>query len=137
VAQAPNDWKAEEAYLRATAQESYEQMAQARQRVLELVHYHKHRLTYRKRTEIAIEIVRQWEEGQFPQAPDAFDNGVVTLELTRLIERRGNHWVSEINYHPRSGWFEDAPLKGAETRDGPLGATLANLPSVVSGLTSP
>jgi hypothetical protein len=30
--------------LKATAKESYEQMAEARQRLLELLHYHKHRL---------------------------------------------------------------------------------------------
>ena len=90
VAQDPNDLTAEEAYLRATANASYEQMGEAQQRLLELLHYYKHRLEYRKRTEIAVEIVRQLEtEGQFPQAHYAFDNGVLTLELTRLIESRG------------------------------------------------
>jgi len=42
-------------------------------------------------------MVRQLEEeGQFPQADYAFDNGVLTLELTRLIESKGKHWVSEL-----------------------------------------
>jgi predicted Zn-dependent protease len=106
VAQAPHDGKAEEAYLKATAQESYEQMAQARQRLLELLHYHPHRLAYRKRTELAVEIVRQWEaEGQFPQAPYVSpDNGVLTLELTRLIERSGKHWVSELEVSRHIQW---------------------------------
>src|SRR6476660_77906 len=36
------------------------------------------------------------EEGNFPQADYAFDNGVLTLELTRLIESKGKHWVSEL-----------------------------------------
>jgi hypothetical protein len=36
------------------------------------------------------------EEGEFPQADYAFDNGVLTLEVTRLIESRGKHWVSEL-----------------------------------------
>ena len=36
------------------------------------------------------------EEGKFPQADYAFDNGVLTLELTRLIESKGKHWVSEV-----------------------------------------
>ena len=36
------------------------------------------------------------EEGQFPQADYAFENGVLTLDLTRLIESKGKHWVSEI-----------------------------------------
>jgi hypothetical protein len=66
--------------LRATAKTEYTQMAEARQRLLELLHYHAHRLQYRKRTEMAVEIVRQLEtEGQFPQAPYAFDNGVFRL----------------------------------------------------------
>ena len=39
-----------------------------------------HQLQYHKRTEIAVEIVRQLEtEGQFPQAHYAFDNGVFRL----------------------------------------------------------
>jgi hypothetical protein len=105
VAQDPNDLKAEEAYLRATAKASYEQMGEAQQRLLELLHYYKHRLEYRKRTEIAVEIVRQLEaEGQFPQAHYAFDNGVLTLELTRLIEGRGKHWVSEVEVSRHIQW---------------------------------
>jgi hypothetical protein len=97
VVQDPKDLKAEAAYLKATAKESYEQMAEARERLLEVLHYRIHQLQYRKRTEIAVEIVGQLEaEGQFPQAHYAFDNGVLTLELTRLIESRGKHWVSEI-----------------------------------------
>jgi len=36
------------------------------------------------------------EEGKFPQADYAFDNGVLRLELTRLIESKGKHWVSEV-----------------------------------------
>jgi hypothetical protein len=98
VAQAPDDWKAEEAYLKATAQASDEQRAEARRRVLEWLPYHKHRLTYRKRTEMAIEIVRPLEaSGQFPQAPYAFDKAGLTLELRRLMERCGKHWVSEFS----------------------------------------
>src|SRR5919198_3361313 len=59
VVQDPRDLKAEAEYLRATANASYEQMGEAQQRFLELLHYHAHRLQYRKRTEIAVEIVRQ------------------------------------------------------------------------------
>jgi hypothetical protein len=56
-----------------------------------------HRLAYKKRTERVVERVAQVEEeGQFPQADYAFDNGVLTLELTRLIESKGKHWVSEV-----------------------------------------
>src|SRR4030095_3111875 len=94
--QVPNLCKEEEAYLKATVQASYEQMEQARTRLLELLHHMKHRLAYKKRTEIVVEMVKQLEEeGNFPQADYAFDNGVLTVELTRLIERKGTHWVSE------------------------------------------
>jgi hypothetical protein len=34
-------------------------MEQVRQRLLELLHYHKNRLAYRKRTEMAVDIVQQ------------------------------------------------------------------------------
>jgi hypothetical protein len=36
------------------------------------------------------------EEGPLPQADYAFDNGVLTVEVPRLIESKGNHWVSEV-----------------------------------------
>ena len=93
----PSVCKEEEEYLKATVQASYEQMEQARTRLLELLHHLEHRLAYKKRTEIVVEMVAQLEEeGKFPQADYAFDNGVLTLELTRLIESKGKHWVSEL-----------------------------------------
>jgi hypothetical protein len=83
-------------YLEATSKESYDQMEEVRKRVLELLHHRQHQLEYRKRTTIAWEIVQQLEEeGQFPQAHYAFDTGVLPLELTRYIENRRKHWVSE------------------------------------------
>jgi len=95
--QEPSVGKEEEAYLKATVQASYAQMEQARTRLLELLHHIEHRLAYKKRTEIVVEMVAQLEEeGKFPQADYAFDNGVLTLELTRLIESKGKHWVSEL-----------------------------------------
>jgi len=95
--QEPSVCKEEEEYLKATVQTSYAQMEQARTRLLELLHYMEHQLAYKKRTEIVVEMVAQLEEeGKFPQADYAFDNGVLTLELTRLIESEGKHWVSEL-----------------------------------------
>ena len=106
VAQDPKDLEAGAAYLKATAKESYEQMAEVQQRLLELLHYHKHRLGYRKRTEMAVQIVCRLEaEGQFPEAHYAFDKGVLTLELTRLIEGRGKHWVSELEISRPIQWM--------------------------------
>jgi hypothetical protein len=95
--QEPEICKEEEAYLKATVQASYTQMEQARTRLLELLHHLEHKLAYKKRTEIVVEMVAQLEEeGRFPQADYAFDNGVLTVELTRLIESKGKHWVSEV-----------------------------------------
>jgi hypothetical protein len=95
-------------------------MVDVQQRLLELLHYQLHRRTYRKRTELVIEMVRQLEaEGHFPHANYAFDNGVLTVDLTRLIEQRGKHWVSElecsrhINWH---GQWRRVDLVAAELR---------------------
>lgn len=97
----------EETYLKATVQASYEQMEQARTRLLELLHHLAHKLAYKKRTEIVVEVVAQLEsEGQFPQADYAFDNGVLTVELTRLIESKGKHWVSELESSRHILWQE-------------------------------
>jgi hypothetical protein len=95
--QQPNYQKEELAYLQMTRQENYEAMEQVRERLLELLHYHQHQLSYRKRTEIAVDLVTQIEaEGDYPQADYAFDQGVLTLALTTRIESVGKHWVSEI-----------------------------------------
>jgi len=105
--QEPDVSKEEEEYLQATVQASYEQMEQARTRLLELLHHVQHRLAYKKRTEIVVEMVKQLEEeGNFPQADYAFDNGVLTIDLTRLIESKGKHWVSEIESSRLILWHE-------------------------------
>lgn len=67
--QFPNFAEQERDYLKEAAKETYAQMEAVQKRLLELLHYQKNRLAYRKRTEIAIESVREIEgEGQFPQA---------------------------------------------------------------------
>ena len=106
VAQEPSKLEEEVAYLKATAKQQYEHMEQVQQRLLELLHHLKHKLEYKKRTEIAVEIVKQIEaEGHFPRANYAFDNGVLTLELTRFIEGRGKHWVSELECPRHINWY--------------------------------
>jgi hypothetical protein len=106
--QEPDVSKEEEEYLKATVQASYEQMGQARTRLLELLHHVEHKLAYKKRTEIVVEMVAQLEEeGNFPRADYAFDNGVLTLDLTRLIESKGKHWVSEIESSRLILWKEE------------------------------
>jgi hypothetical protein len=55
-------------------------MAEARERLLEVLLLTHPSAAVPQRTEIAVEIVRQLEaEGQFPQAHYAFDNGVFRL----------------------------------------------------------
>ena len=95
--QEPSVGKEEEADVKATVQTSYAQMEQVRTRLLELLQHMKPQRADKKRTEIVVERVAQVEEeGQFPPADSAFDKGVLTLELTRLIESKGKHWVSEL-----------------------------------------
>jgi hypothetical protein len=105
VVQQPDRHAEEMAYLQETVQASHTQMEAARGRLLELLHHLMHRLGYKKRTEVALEMVRQLEqEGYFPQANYAFDNGVLTVELTRCIESVGKHWVSELECSRHIQW---------------------------------
>lgn len=108
VVQEPSRREEEMAYLRATVKEGYEQMEAVRKRLLELLHYLKHEREYKKRTEIALELVQQIEqEGHFPEANYAFDNGVLSLDLTRFIETCGKHWVTELECSRNIQWRGD------------------------------
>jgi hypothetical protein len=103
--QSPNYQKEELAYLEMTAKENYDQMEHVQERLLELLHYHKNRLAYRKRTEIAVEIVSRLElEGQFPDADYAFDQGILSRPLTEVIEKSGKYWVTEIERSRNIMW---------------------------------
>src|SRR5262249_41611245 len=69
VVQQPDVRAEEMAYVQETRQECYAQMAHARGRLLELLHHSLHQRLYKKRTEIALEIVQQLEqERHFPLA---------------------------------------------------------------------
>jgi hypothetical protein len=103
--QMPDYGQAELEYLQMTKPESYTQMEEVEKRLVELLSYQRNRLSYRKRTQMAVEIVRMLEsEGQFPEANYAFDNGVLTLDLTKLIESHSKHWVSEIECSRNVNW---------------------------------
>ncbi len=105
VVQEPSKQKEEMAYLKVTARKSYDQMEAVSKRLQELLHYLKHKREYKKRTEIALELVQQIEEeGNFPDANYAFDNGVLSLELTRYIELCGKQWVSELECSRNIQW---------------------------------
>jgi hypothetical protein len=78
------------------------------ERLLELLHHLKHEREYKKRTQIALELVQQIEhEGHFADANYAFDNGVLSLELTGYIELRGKQWVSELECSRNIQWYGD------------------------------
>jgi hypothetical protein len=97
LVQQPNRQDEELAYLQETMCESYTQREEARGRVLELLPHLVHRLGYKKRTELALDIVQQLaQEGHVPSAHYAFDHGVLSLELSRGIEQAGKPWVSEL-----------------------------------------
>lgn len=105
VVQVPHRCEQEMTYLKETVQTSYEQMEDVQTRLLELFHHWEHRLAYKKRTEIALEIVQQLEaEGHFPQSAYAFDNGLLNLPLTRYIEQSGKHWVSNLESSRHIQW---------------------------------
>jgi hypothetical protein len=105
VVQPPDRYEEEMGYLKETVRQSYAQMDEAQGRLLELLHHLLHRMAYKKRTELAVDIVRQLEhEGHFPQAQYAFDNGLLTVELARCIESMGKHWVSELECSRHIQW---------------------------------
>ena len=48
---------------------------------------------------MVVEIVEQIEqEGHCPAAHYAFDTGVLTVELAQVMEHKGKHWVSELEW---------------------------------------
>jgi hypothetical protein len=105
LGQQPNQPDEELAYLHETTCESYAQMEAARGRLLELLHHRVHRLGYKKRPELALDIVQQLEqEDHFPSAHYAFDHGVLSLELSRGIAHTGKHWVSELESSRHIHW---------------------------------
>jgi hypothetical protein len=105
LVQQPSRQDEELAYLQETGRARYAQMEEARERVLELLHHRVHCLGYKKRTELALDIVQQLEqEGHFSSAHYTFDHGVLSLELSRGIERAGKHWVSELECSRHIQW---------------------------------
>ena len=90
LVQQPN-WQDEQlAYLQETMCGALPK-EEARGRVLELLHHLVHRLGYKKRTEMALDIVQQLkQEGHFPSAHYAFDHGVLSLELSQVINTPAN-----------------------------------------------
>ena len=105
LVQQPSRQDEELAYLHETGRASYTQLEEARERVLELLPHRVHGLGYKKRTELALDIVQQLEqEGHFSSAHYTFDHGVLSLELSRGIERAGKHWVSELECSRHIQW---------------------------------
>ena len=81
-------------------------MEHAQGRWLELFHHLAHRHASKKRTAMALAIAQHLEEeGHFPQANYAFDNGLLNLDLTRVLERAGTHWGSEVACARPIQWY--------------------------------
>jgi ABC-type glutathione transport system ATPase component len=69
VVQQPSKEKEKLAYLAQTTQQTYKEMEKVQERMLELMHFHKHKLEYKKKTEIVLEMVKELEVSkQFPNA---------------------------------------------------------------------
>ena len=95
--QQPSLIEEEKRYLDYTHKDDYQDMEECRKRILELLHYYKDKSEYKKKTELAVIMVKEIEEeGNFPDAVYAFDNGVLNIELTKTIENNGKYWLSEI-----------------------------------------
>ncbi len=95
----PSLEKKEKDYLNATAKnkEDYKKKEELYYRMSELLHFRVDQMKYKKRTEQFCEVVQKIEErGEFATANYAFDNGVLTVELTELIESYNKQWVSEV-----------------------------------------
>jgi hypothetical protein len=123
VGQEPKARNEERASVEATSKASDEPMEEARKRGLELLHHRQPRLADRKRTALAREIVQPLDEdGPWPQAPDAFDTGVLNLELTRDIESRHQHWGRELacsRHMQWSGQWRRGDVVAAELKPAP------------------
>jgi hypothetical protein len=101
----PAELPKEKAYLKATVGQDDDDRQAARERRLERLHYQAHRQAYRQITEIAVDVVRQIEdERHFPEADYAFDSGVLSLNLTQLIEERDQYWTSELEASRHINW---------------------------------
>ena len=83
--------------MKATQQQEYGDIQAVSQRLTELLHHLLNRKSYRKRSELFVELVQQIEdENNFPDANYAFDNGVLCPELARLLGERKKYWLSEL-----------------------------------------
>ena len=95
----------EKAYLKATDKKQDDSQHELRQRLIELFSYEVHRKAYKTRTELFLELVQQLEaEGQFPDADDVFDNGVLSRPVTAYIEQCGKYWLSELEKSRNVCW---------------------------------
>jgi hypothetical protein len=53
-----------------------------------------------------------------------WDNILMKIQKGKLVHAD----ETEINYHPQSGWFEDAPLKGGAVWYAPTGGAVVGSP---------
>lgn len=105
IVQPPSFEREEKAYLEATSKASYPTVNEAIQRVTELLAYDLHRKTYKKHTEMFVEMVQRFEkEGRFPDAVYVFDHGVLSRPVTKEIEAHGKLWLSDFEKSRNIFW---------------------------------
>ncbi len=105
VVQEPSFIDEEKIYLNATVKKGYNNIKDARTRLLELLHFRKHSVSYKTRPEIAADIVKNIEKNDtFREAPYVFDNGLLSDNLAGIIKREGKQWVSEIEKNRKIIW---------------------------------
>ncbi len=112
--QTPDYSEQEKAYLKMTAQNNYEQMEQVWQRLMELLHYQKNRLAYRKR------LVVVHEQQDLSDEPRFLLTDALHWESGRVIQTWSYRWSVEI-FHEFTKQITG--LEAAQVRFGGSGET--------------
>ena len=94
--------------MKHTAKAQYDSMEAARQRLLELLCYEKHRQQYHTRTDMAAAMIRHLEslEG-FEDAAYAFDNCLLCKQVVDAVEDNKKEWVSALESTRLVLWNND------------------------------
>lgn len=107
IVQSPSFEKEEKAYLDVTVAREYDSKTAVNKRLLELIHYHLHKKSYKNRTQLFKEIVEKLEnENYFPHCDYVFDNGILSNPVAMIIEELGKYWVSELEKTRNIFWKE-------------------------------
>jgi len=115
----------EKLYLKDTQKSEYLSLCESKSRLIELLSHREHVLSYKKKSDLFIEMVTEIEEeGKNTHSNYVLDNGVLQLGLVRCIENYGKHWVSELEVSRNVNW------KGNWLRLDNLAKELKNNPEI-------